>query len=763
MKYRFCLLFCVVYCSFMLAQPVDVEEAKQKALLFLSSQSTFVKGRNHAPEKLPELTLVHQEPLNHRQDSYYIFNNEEGGFIIVSGDDRAETILGFSDNGEFDVEHMSDGLKDLLASYKKQIALAVKSGNRNAQRHIQSNWKDISPLIMTAWNQDSPYNALCPIDPDDGERCITGCVPTAIAQVMYYHQWPEVGRGVVSYSWRGRRLGVDLSQMRFEWNKMKLAYDYDEDETSEEVQAVAKLMYSVGLASQADYSSSSTGAWLGAYGLHKYFLYSDEARELSLSQTSLDDFEASIYYDLNEKRPVLFSSNDPNDGGGHLMVIDGYLKEDNLFHINMGWGGNDDGYYRLTAVNADIYNFTEGQSIIYNIFPDRDAPTNAGIYSSASYSLSYDGTMLVSWKGSETEIDMNTDAMFWDVKRVKGNAFMNDSSIIAVNLPGNLSVIESSAFNNCPNLETVYIPKSVTYIGEEAFVSCPSLDNIIVDMDNPTYYCANGLLVNSQTNTLISSGGVADRLLIPEGIKHLGAQSLAGLQITSINLPPSLETIKSAALKGCNQLTSVILSAGIRSISSEAFSSCSALRHLVVLASTPPSLAQNAFLDVDVSQITLFVPEESIELYRTRWKQFTTIVGVPKTSPKKLVIYCTNGSISEIMLSEMPLIKNEDNNIVITTSNATITFRLENLKKMSFSNETGDEDAIHDIQQEGPREMINFSQLPPNSKIEIYDVSGKLLKQERIGSNSHSLNLSAMGTGIFLVRINGITYKIIRQ
>ena len=367
MKNKLLFILSFVYSSFLLAQPIGVDEARHKALEFLSSQPTSVNGRNHAPKKLSDLKLVHHAPIDNGQNAYYIFNNEAGGFVIISGDAKAEDILGYSDNGTFDVDNMPDGLKDLLASYKKQITYAVQSEKSVAPRRVPSDWQDISPLIMTHWNQYEPYNALCPKDPITGEQCITGCSAVAISQIMYYHQFPEVGRGTVSYNWRGKTLTADLSEVNFEWDKMKLAYDYN---TTDENQAIAKLMYSVALVCKSDFGPTNTDGDFDTEILHKYFYYKNQMRYKNWSSTPSDDFEAAVYNDLLEKRPVLFWADEEPSSGGHAMVIDGFNQQKRMFHINMGWGGDKDGYYQLTAIDVDWYNFTVAGGIIYNIEPD---------------------------------------------------------------------------------------------------------------------------------------------------------------------------------------------------------------------------------------------------------------------------------------------------------------------------------------------------------------------------------------------------------
>ena len=118
---------------------VSVDEARQKALYFLSYQPTFVKGRNHAPQKLSDLNLAHQALLKNGQTAYYIFSNEAGGFVIISGDERTEDVLGYSSEGVFDADNMPENMKGWLDEYATQIAYIQEHGLSSPSiRKIQS-------------------------------------------------------------------------------------------------------------------------------------------------------------------------------------------------------------------------------------------------------------------------------------------------------------------------------------------------------------------------------------------------------------------------------------------------------------------------------------------------------------------------------------------------------------------------------------------------------------------------------------------------
>ena len=488
-RFEVILTLCLLCGGLLYANPVVMEEARQKAAQFLTRQTSKTDGRRMTPTRMPRMKLAHERTTTDGQPAFYIFNNDAGGFVIVSGDDRAEEILGFSDSGQFDTNNTPDGLADLLAEYEEQINHVITQSQSRAAKRANSQWAEIVPMVQTHWNQYEPFNTLCPIDPDDGERCITGCVATAVAQLLYYHKWPEIGYGSSSYSWRGQTLTTDFTQARFEYDKMKLKYNDDNDEDN----AVATLMYYCAMAAQADFTSSSTGGWVSTGDFRRLFGYK-EAKWLDLSSTTLNNFESIIYNELQQKRPVLFSSNDP-ERDGHLMIIDGYQR-DGFFHINLGWGGDKDGYYKLTAVDTDWYNFTTDQDIIYNLEPDYNAPLEANVYPRKSYQLSDDGKTLVKWVGDESFIHLGADAALWGVTE-----------------------IGEKAFEDCTSLEAIFIPSQITYIRRNAFAGCTNLQSINVDANNTQYHESDGLLIDNY-NTVIASTAV-NSLIIPEAVSEL--------------------------------------------------------------------------------------------------------------------------------------------------------------------------------------------------------------------------------------------------
>ena len=296
----------------------------------------------------------------------YVFSlGEQGGFIIVSNDDRTLPILGFSENGTLDMENMSDEQRAWLQGYADEIVWLqqhnygeapsdtfpqIPFGTLRQTRGGSHAKETIEPLVTTSWNQRSPYNDLCP-EYAPGKKAVTGCVATAMAQVMNYHKWPVAE--TISIPGYRDGYGVDhlpLEATTFDWGNM--LDSYNGSETAEQNTAVAELMLYCGFSVEMNYGPSS-GSYIikVAPALKNYFDYNSTATYISRSSYSNDKWEDIIYHELASKRPVLYGGQ--STGGGHAFVCDGYRHEyaTDYFHINWGWGGKSDEYYVLSVLD----------------------------------------------------------------------------------------------------------------------------------------------------------------------------------------------------------------------------------------------------------------------------------------------------------------------------------------------------------------------------------------------------------------------------
>ena len=387
----FCLL---LLASGLYAGPVTREQALSEATQFLNThhrQQTQLRLAASARHDLSLSTAESTTPA-----LYYIYNvGNAQGFVIVSGDDRTNPILGYSDEGSFDLSRLSPDMKHFLRSYAGELKdLSVMNDAeaskrlRTPNRAVVSTRNSIAPLITSMWDQATPYWNECPQfmnsdNPDDGyELAYTGCVATAMAQIMYFYKEPaqteyEIPAYTFTYSNGLGEYGTAymdaLPITSFDWANMRDTYTGAEDEAS--TSAVAHLMFYIGCAVKMQYGRNSSGAYTDDIptGFSLFGYGSKIAFRNDYSQQQWDDL---VYSELAAGRPMIYNGT-AGSGGGHSFVCDGYEYGD-YFHINWGWGGMGNGYFQLSILNpsesgiggstsSEGYNMK--QNIIYNIIP----------------------------------------------------------------------------------------------------------------------------------------------------------------------------------------------------------------------------------------------------------------------------------------------------------------------------------------------------------------------------------------------------------
>lgn len=325
------------------AQQVTQDEALNKAYAFMQKK----RGGAKAPKRAA-MRVAQSQPMKvaASNSAYYVVNiGDNEGFVIVAGDERAREILGYSMTGTFDPANAPDGMKDMLASYADEMERLAISSVKKSQK-APTDYTAIAPLIKTQWGQDEPYNWQCPMV--DNQRCLSGCVATAMSQVLNYYQWPQEATSMIpGYTPYNAKSGYlpTLSSTMFQWDKMKDVYT--NGYTQEEGQAVAELMQYCGWAVQMEYDLDGSGAWLGSDVLSRYFGYSDFYKGIQKFYSN-KEWEQIIYNELENGRPVLYAAG--NAGGRHMFICDGY-DGSGLYHINWGWNGIADGFYVLDVLD----------------------------------------------------------------------------------------------------------------------------------------------------------------------------------------------------------------------------------------------------------------------------------------------------------------------------------------------------------------------------------------------------------------------------
>ena len=281
-------------------------------------------------------------------DSYYVFNNDAGGFVIIAGDDAVAPVLGYTSTGAFDANNLPEGLKDLLKSYEQQIAALGKNYKANTTS-TRAEFTGEKLLNTAKWNQGAPFNKYTP------NNYVTGCVATAGAIVMKHHGYPAKGVGSHSYTWNGQNLTASFEH-DYDWANMPDRYTDGNDEAFD---GVARLMSDLGIAVNMQYANGGSASALEdlVTALKKYFGYSKYARLLTMKDLGAEVWNGRLRAEIDANRPVLYAASDANVGG-HSFVIDGY--KDESFSVNWGWGGYCDGFYRIGALNPEVDGTPQG-------------------------------------------------------------------------------------------------------------------------------------------------------------------------------------------------------------------------------------------------------------------------------------------------------------------------------------------------------------------------------------------------------------------
>ena len=279
------------------------------------------------------------------QQPYYVFNDDTGkGFVVVAGDDKMGEVLAYSHEASIDMANLNPEARYLFDTYRQVFEVLGK--NKGLTTRAETATKatdDVQPLLKSKWGQDYPYSKQT--------QYVTGCVATAVAQVMYYHKWPAQGKGQESYkvTFDNTVRSADFTKSHYDWDNMLPDYNRRNVTTKQE-DAVALLMNDVGIATNMQYTdrASSTQSYMAERALRNYFDY--DAALVTRANEGDDNFIEIVKKELRNGFP-LYISGDSKTGGGHAWVCDGFDKED-MFHMNFGWNGQADGYYSLATLSV---------------------------------------------------------------------------------------------------------------------------------------------------------------------------------------------------------------------------------------------------------------------------------------------------------------------------------------------------------------------------------------------------------------------------
>ena len=346
------------------ANPVSKEQAKLVATEFMTGKTMVdpQTGRR-VPRRVPaqseiETKVVLDATDREGQPLMYAVNfTKQGGFVLVSGDDRFNRVLGYSDAESFDEQDMPENMREWLQGYVEEMNYLTSIDYKPLVRRTTAAKAAIEPLIETKWNQGSPYNDLCPID-KSGQRSVTGCVATAMAQLVNYHiQHSDAPTALIAdipgYKIEAEKITMDTIPAGTAIpDKSLLLNTYGGSATAEEKEAVAQLMLYCGVSVKMSYNHGGSGASssLIPQALIDYFGFDSTAHNVYRTDYTADAWRDLLYEELAAGRPMEFSGS--NTSGGHAFVMDGF-DGTNMFHINWGWGGSNDGYFALSVMNPN--------------------------------------------------------------------------------------------------------------------------------------------------------------------------------------------------------------------------------------------------------------------------------------------------------------------------------------------------------------------------------------------------------------------------
>ena len=440
--------------------------------------------------------------------TYEIIGYKQGGFAVVSADDLVPEVLGVS---------TSDYSEGRNANFQWWLNAASEAVNYAVQNNIQLTTTkpdpslyptEVGPLLTTRWDQETPYNNMCPTY-SGSTKCLTGCVATAMAQVLNYHKMPEHGEGqrTIYYphgNHSGQAVSANFSEDYYDWNNMLDDYSTT-SYTKEQADAVALLMRDCGVAADMEYGGPSDGS--GAYsqdaaaGLRKYFGFA-EAQCVERDYYKETTWMNMVYRELSENGPMYYGGADAYGKGGHAFVLHGY-RADGKVLVNWGWSGSDDGYYDIAILDPSYYRFSQGQDMIIGVKSNTHSLYRSEIVTTTAEGMLKQAVEALEGEGQIGSLTVNGPLGFEDLKYLRHLAGRDSldgesgESVRLLNLTNTQlhdNVLPDSIFKNCVSLQRIYLPATVEHIGREAFSGCSHLyelrvpTKVVPELDGPRVF-----------------------------------------------------------------------------------------------------------------------------------------------------------------------------------------------------------------------------------------------------------------------------------
>lgn len=351
LKWAAAALFSVASIAGVSAKNVNADDARSLAEQFL--------GLNISRASEPMRLVFSASRSGVDEAAYYVFDaGAKSGFVVVAGDDAVSPILGYSLTSSFNPDDIPPALQWQLDQYRNELSSLTAEQVHPVSRSISRS--PVEPLLTTRWGQRQPFNRLTPFF--DGQLSPTGCIATALAQILYHHRGVERPTGSHSYEWRGETFSYDYSKASFDWDSMKDIY-WGVEVTDAEADAVAELMLACGIGVNMGYEGDGSGSDIV---FAKRFLvdnmgYNPEMALQYKNNYTPDEWNNLLHNELVNNRPVICQ------GGGHAYLCDGYDGE-GYFHFNWGWNGAYDGYFLLSLLNpTETDNFQKNMYVLTGV------------------------------------------------------------------------------------------------------------------------------------------------------------------------------------------------------------------------------------------------------------------------------------------------------------------------------------------------------------------------------------------------------------
>lgn len=581
-----------------LADDISAEQALQIACKFANGTKAAKARGYDAPTAKPAPSLAHsmKSSVATGKANVYVINlGNDQGFVVVSGeDDAVSEVLGYCDHGSFAYDKAPVQLLDLLNEYSDGIdqlrtnpAMAKSQSAQRASGATASSSSYpsylgevvVAPLLTTKWNQWNPYNILVP------EGCYTGCLPTAVAQVMNYWKWPKQNTGQMFVDWSetGETIYEDFPVHTYDWDNM--IDDYERTASSwEQQQAVAQLMADIGKAMGTQYGQPN-GSPTPFHYLPLIVTFGYQPNVVTVNGNTALEVEETLKGELDLKRPVLYCGDPGNGGDPHALVCDGYTKN-GYFHFNYGWGGQTDGFYRLTAVprfcynvsvwknfrpydavrksingfryglkangTADILDYLDGGTNMVDgtlVIPDSVTDDETG----NQYAVTHIGNSAFFMKGSFSKIILGNN-----IQSIAPYSFIY-SSINTLVLSDKMEVVPENSFV-ATGIEHLTIGENVRLIGKRAFYTCPLTEIVCkskrVELDsysfgqtslNPGDWEKSIVKINKKAFYGASYNG---NMPYFENLEVLGDSALIGFVKYAFRIGPKVREISKSAFDG---------------------------------------------------------------------------------------------------------------------------------------------------------------------------------------------------------------------